>query len=87
MKRVWGRTDSLNFKLFHKQVGNCEANGGTHGRTMDLFIILTLQEELCVFEAKLQQGDYLRDGNASPLGEWVLLKFIFDYNNGGVHGY
>ena len=45
------------------------SNGRTNGSTMDLFIILTLEEEVCVFEAKLQQGDYLRDGHASPLGE------------------
>ena len=29
-------------------------NGGTHGSTMDLLIILTLEEEVCGFEAKLQ---------------------------------
>ena len=35
------------------------ANGGTHGSTMDLFIILTFEEGECVFEAKLEKCDYL----------------------------
>ena len=46
---AWGRTKGLDFELFHKQVDNEGANGGTHGSTMDLFIILTLEEEICVF--------------------------------------
>ena len=35
-------------------VGNKRANGGTHGWTRDLFVILTLEEEVSVFEAKLR---------------------------------
>ena len=36
---VWGRAKGLDFELFHKQISNEGANGGTHGSTMDLFII------------------------------------------------
>ena len=57
----WGgaRTDGLNFKLFHEQVTMERANKGTCGCTMDLFKILTLEEEVDIFKAKLQQGDGL----------------------------
>ena len=49
-------------------------NGGTHGSTMDQFVILTLEEKVCVFKAKLQECDYLLYGQVSPLLEkWVLL--------------
>ena len=34
----------LGFKLFHEQVGNEGADGGTNGCTMDLFKIFTLEE-------------------------------------------
>ena len=64
---VWGRAKGLDFELFHEQVGNEGANGGTHGSTMDLFAILTLEEEVYVFEAKLQEGDYLWYGYVGPL--------------------
>ena len=71
---VWGRAWGLDFELFHKQVGNEGADGGTHGRTMDLFVILTLEGEICVFEAKLQECDNLLYGHIGPLGEcWVLV--------------
>ena len=52
---VWGRADDLHFKLFNEQVSNKGTKGGTHGSTMDLLIILTLEEEGCVFKAKLQK--------------------------------
>ena len=42
---MWGRAKGLDFKLFHKQVGNKGANGGTHGSTMDLFVILTWKKK------------------------------------------
>ena len=45
---MWGGAKGLDFKLFHKQVGYDETNGGTHDHTMYLFIILTLEEEVCV---------------------------------------
>ena len=43
------------------------ATGGTHGSPMDLFIIFTLEEEVCVFEAELQKCDYLLYGHVGPL--------------------
>ena len=49
-----GKIDSFNIKLFHEQVGNEGAYGGTHGCTMDIFIILTLEEEVCFLKALLQ---------------------------------
>ena len=48
------RAKGLDLKFFHKQVGNKGTDGGTHGIIMDLFIILTLGEEVHVFEAELQ---------------------------------
>ena len=51
---VWGRAKSLDLKLFHKQVDDEGANGGTHGSPLNLFIILTLEEEVCVCEAEVQ---------------------------------
>ena len=45
-----GRVYGLDFKLFHEQVEG--AYRGTHGCTMDLFVILTLQEEVHVFVTK-----------------------------------
>ena len=51
---VQSRTDGLNFKHFHEQVSNEEAGGETHGCTMDLFKILTLEMEVGAFKAKLQ---------------------------------
>ena len=66
--RVWGRAKGTDFELFHKQVGNEGANGGIHGSTMDLFIILTLEEEVCVFEANIQKCDNLFYGHVGPWG-------------------
>ena len=43
-----GRVYGLDFKFFHEQVGDMQADGGTHGCTMDLIIILTMEEEVCV---------------------------------------
>ena len=71
---MWGRTKDLDFELFHKQVGNEGANGRTHGSTTDLFVILTLKKEVCVFEAKLQECDSLLYGHVGALGEcWDLV--------------
>ena len=50
-----GRLDGFGFKLLNEQVGYEGADGGTHGCTMDLFIVLTLEEEVDVFEAELQE--------------------------------
>ena len=64
---VSGRTKVLDFKLCHKHVGNDGDNGGTNGSTMDLFKILTWEEEACIFEAKFQECDYLLYGHVGPL--------------------
>ena len=47
-------TEGFDFKLFHKDIGYEGANGGPHGCTLDLFIILTLEEEVGVGEAEVQ---------------------------------
>ena len=44
----------LYFKLFHKDVCYEGADGGSHSCTLDLFIILTLEEEVGVGKAELQ---------------------------------
>ena len=59
--------EGFNFKLFHEYVGYEGADGGTHSCTLDLFIILTLEEEVGVGPAKLQQGGDLLDGHAGSL--------------------
>ena len=42
---------------FTKQVSSDGTDGGAHGSTMHLFIILTLEEGVGVFKAELQEGD------------------------------
>ena len=71
----WGRTCGLDFKLFHEQVGNKWADGRIHGHTMNLFKILTLEEIISIFQAKLQPFDYLRDrhGKAALVVTWFVL--------------
>ena len=49
-----GGAKSLYLKLFPKDVGYERADGGSHSCTMDLFIILTLEEEVSVGETELQ---------------------------------
>ena len=49
-----GSVEVFDFKYFHEQVGSEGADGVTHGYTVDLFIILTLEEEVSVFEAEIQ---------------------------------
>ena len=56
--RMLSRAKDPDFELYHEHVGNERANGRTHGSTMDLFVILTLEEEVSIFEAKLQEFDY-----------------------------
>ena len=51
---IGGGAKSFNFKILHEQVGNERADGRTHGCTMDLFIILTLEEEVSIFKKELQ---------------------------------
>ena len=55
------------FKLFHEDVSYEGAGGGTHSCTLDLFIILTLEEEVGVGQAGLHQGGDLLDGHAGSL--------------------
>ena len=35
---VWGSAKGLDLRLFHKQVRDEEADGGTHGCTLNLFV-------------------------------------------------
>ena len=64
----WGEGgEGFDFKLFHKDVSYEGADGGTHSCTLDLFIILTLEEEVGVGQAKLRQGGDLLDGQAGSL--------------------
>ena len=58
---------------FHEQVGNEGADGGTHGCTTDLFIILTLEEVVSMFKAELQQLNDLCDGHVGPLWKCGVL--------------
>ena len=56
------------FKLSHEDVSYEGADGETHSCTLDLFIILTLEEEVGVGQAELQQGGDLLDGHTGSLG-------------------
>ena len=43
---MWEGAKGFNLELFHEQVNNEGTNGGTHGSTLYLFIILALEEEV-----------------------------------------
>ena len=78
--------EGFNFKLFHEDVCYERADGGSHSCNLDLFIILTLEEEVGVGEAELQQGSDFGYGHAGSLGEGaVLLKSLLDYVDGGLY--
>ena len=47
--------EGLDFKLFHEDVGYEGADGGSHSCTLCLLIILTLEEEVGLGEAELQE--------------------------------
>ena len=47
-------TKGFYLKLFHEDVSYEGADGGSHSCTLDLSIILTLEEEVSVVEAELQ---------------------------------
>ena len=64
---MWEGAKGFNLKLFYEQVGNEETNWGNNGSTLYLFIILTLEEEVYVFKADLQKGDYVLDWHVGPL--------------------
>ena len=51
---VWGSAKGFDLKLFHEQVGDERPDAGTHGWSLDLFINITLEEEVHVFKAELQ---------------------------------
>ena len=65
--------EGFDFKLFHKDVSNERADGGSHSCTLYLFIILSLEEEVGVGKAELQQGDDLGDGHGFPLWKGGVL--------------
>ena len=65
--RGMGEGEVFDFKLFHEDVGYEGADGGSHSCTLDLFIILTLEEEVGVGQAELQQGGDLLDGQHGSL--------------------
>ena len=54
---VWDSAKGFDLKLFHEQVGYEGAERKAHGSTMYLFIILALEEEVCVFKTELKQLD------------------------------
>ena len=62
------RADGFGFKLLHEQISNKRDNGGAHGCTMDLFKVHTLEEEVGIFEAKLQQSNDLYYRHGGPFG-------------------
>ena len=64
---VWAGTKGFYINLFHEQVCYKGTNGETHSSTLDLFIKLTLEEEVCVFKAELQKGNYVLNGHAGLL--------------------
>ena len=68
-----GRTGGFDFKLFHEDVGYEGDDGGSHSCTLYLFIILTLEEEVGVGKAELQQGSDLGYGPRGPLWEGGVL--------------
>ena len=49
----WGSVDGLGFKFFYEEVGYNRTDRGTHGCTMYLFIILTLEKELVILRDKI----------------------------------
>ena len=65
--RGGGGAKGFNLKLFHEDVSYEGADGEPHSCALDLFIILTLEEEVSVGEAELQQGGDLWNGHAGSL--------------------
>ena len=64
---VWESAKGFDLKLFCEQVCNERTTGVTHNSTLNLFIVLTLEKEECVFKAELQKGDGVLDWHAGPL--------------------
>ena len=70
---IWGRADGLGFEIFHEQVSYHRADRRTHDCTMVLFEILTLQEEVGIFETNLQQCNDVLDGHRGPVVQFGIL--------------
>ena len=47
---VEDNADGLGFTLFSEEIGYNVTDGRNHGCTMDLFIILTLEEEIDILD-------------------------------------
>ena len=70
----------------HEQVGYNGTDGGTHGCTMYLFIIFTLEEKTGIFEAEFQQCNDVINGHASSVMYLCLwLQLLYDYGDGRLH--
>ena len=54
-------------KHFHKEVSYEGADGGSDSCTLDLFIILTLEEQVSVGESELQRCGDLLNGHVGSL--------------------
>ena len=54
--------------LIMTKVGYEGTDGGTHSSTLDMFIKLTLEDDVCVFKAELQKGNYALNGHAVLCG-------------------
>ena len=72
--------------LFHEQVGHSWTYGWSHGCSLHLFIILTLEQEIHVLEAKPQQGNGVWDAHGFSVKEYcILFQFVINDINNGVH--
>ena len=79
----WGGAKGFYLKLFHENVGYKGTDGGPHSCTLDLFLILTLEEEVSVGKAE-QRGlwpatmpNWLENQRQRNRG-FVLMKPIFN---------
>ena len=73
-----GEAKGLDFELFHKQVSNEGANGGTHGSTMDLFIILNFLFQFIILTLEDQEGSLpLLDTLVSPSANKNLITSVY----------
>ena len=61
------------------------ADRGTHGCTMDLFKILTLEEKIGIFEAKLQQSNDVLGDKEVQLWSRVPVVLCFHIRDGLIH--
>ena len=71
---VWIGAKGLDFdfELFHRQVSDEGADGGTPWQHHGLVHNISLEEDICVFEAELQECVYLSYRHVGPLcKKWV----------------